>query len=217
MSDVIPHNDDTIDQQPSEAITVAGPATPPSVITAFRSAVAAMDDRRAELAEAGDKENLAVGAADVAMLADELLIVKKQAAADIARIVNAEGGPRKFEVPNLGVVEVHGGVQRKNWKSTEVLTEVILRAIADPETGEWLNPDASPIEIAAAIEANIQTTIGMTGSTAWKVGRWDEKSETWKGGLRSLDIDPDDYCDEVVKPDEARIPKWKLGDRGVGQ
>src|SRR5690606_32387552 len=97
------------------------------LIPALRKVIAMMDDVRAELALAGDKVNLAIGAADVAMLADELLAVKKQAAVDIARIVAAEDGPKFFDVEGLGRVEVHGGTERKKWQSTDVLTEVIFR------------------------------------------------------------------------------------------
>jgi hypothetical protein len=180
------------------------------LIPALRKVIAMMDDRRAELAEAGDKVNLAIGAADVAMLADELLAVKKQAAVDIARIVAAEDGPKFFEVPGLGRVEVKGGTERKKWQSTDVLTEVIFRAIVDPETGEWRQPDADAIDLAKAIERNIQTALGMTGSTGWKVGTWDDEKGEWKGGLRSLGIDPDDYCETVPKPNVATIPKRKM-------
>lgn len=184
------------------------------LIPALRKVIAMMDDVRAELALAGDKVNLAIGAADVAMLADELLTVKKQAAVDIARIVAAEDGPKFFDVEGLGRVEVHGGTDRKKWQSTDVLTEVIFRAIVDPETGEWRNPDADAIDLAKEIERNIQTAVGMTGSTSWKVGKWDEKTQTYVGGLRSLGIEPDDYCEQVEKPNVATIPKRKLTKEG---
>lgn len=185
------------------------PTTPNrDLILSLRHLFVQMDDRRAELAEVGDVENLAIGAADVDLLAGELSAIKRQAQSDIAKILAARG-ERKVEVEGLGVVEVKGGMDRKNWKSREVLREVIFRALVDPETGEWHNPDADAIDIAKAIEEAVANCIGMTGSTSWKVGEWDAKTERYKGGLRSVGIDPEDYCDEVPKPALATIPKRK--------
>ena len=112
------------------------------------------------------------------------------------------------EVPGLGVVEVKGGFDRKNWESGKVLHRVIMEAIVDKETGEIHSFD-SPTAFATAVENNIRACLGMTGSTAWKVGER-KPDGTYKGGLRSLDIDPTDYCDEIERPRLAIIPKRKV-------
>lgn len=177
------------------------------VIAGVRQLIMAMDDRRAELAEAGDIENLAHGAADVDLLIGEFSVVKRQAQADIAKVM-AEEGERKREIPGLGIVEVKGGFDRKNWESAKVLHRVIMEAIVDKETGEFI-PFGSPTDLADAVEAAIKVCLGMTGSTAWKVGE-PKADGTYKGGLRSLGIDPTDYCDEVEKPRLAIIPKRKV-------
>lgn len=177
------------------------------VIAGVRQLIMAMDDRRAELAEAGDIENLAHGAADVDLLIGEFSVVKRQAQADIAKVM-AEEGERKREIPGLGIVEVKGGFDRKNWESAKVLHRVIMEAIVDKETGEFI-PFGSPTDLADAVEAAIKVCLGMTGSTAWKVGE-PKADGTYKGGLRSLGIDPTDYCDEVEKPRLALIPKRKV-------
>jgi hypothetical protein len=177
------------------------------VIAGVRQLIMAMDDRRAELAEAGDVDNLAHGAADVDLLIGEFSVVKRQAQADIAKVM-AEADERKREVPGLGVVEVKGGFDRKNWESGKVLHRVIMEAIVDKETGEIHSFD-SPTAFATAVENNIRACLGMTGSTAWKVGER-KPDGTYKGGLRSLDIDPTDYCDEIERPQLAIIPKRKV-------
>lgn len=177
------------------------------VIAGVRQLIMAMDDRRAELAEAGDVENLAHGAADVDLLIGEFSVVKRQAQADIAKVL-AEEGERKREIPGLGIVEVKGGFDRKNWESAKVLHRVIMEVIVDKETGEFI-PFGSPTDLADVVEAAIKVCLGMTGSTAWKVGE-PKADGTYKGGLRSLGIDPTDYCDEVEKPRLAIIPKRKV-------
>ena len=207
MSDPIHPRAIEPDDLPAITETLPEPSRNSDIIYNLRLLFAQMDDRRSELAKAGDVESLAHGAADVDLLASELSTIKRSAQTDIARIF-AETGERKREIPNLGVVEVKGGFDRKNWKSRDVLREVIFRALVDPETGEWYNPEADAIDVAKAIEEAVANCLGMTGSTSWKVG---EKAPdgTWKGGLRSVGINPEDYCDEVEKPKLAIIPKRK--------
>jgi len=195
------------DNLPATTDDLPEPSRNSDIIYNLRLLFAQMDDRRAELAKAGDVDSLAHGAADVDLLASELSTIKRSAQTDIAKIF-AETGEHKREIPNLGIVEVKGGFDRKNWQSREVLREVIFRALVDPETGEWRNPDADAIDIAKTIEAAIANCIGMTGSTSWKVGER-AADGTYKGGLRSVGINPEDYCDEVEKPRLATIPKRK--------
>jgi hypothetical protein len=177
------------------------------IISGLRNLFVQMDDRRIALAKEGNVEALAHGAADVDLLAGELSTIKRSAQADIARIFAATG-EKKREIPGLGIVEVKGGSDRKNWQSRKVLRQIVMRAITDSETGELIVDSAKGA--ADAIEEAISTALGMTGSTSWKVGAWDATAEEWKGGLRSLGIDPADYCDEVPKPNLAVIPRRKL-------
>jgi hypothetical protein len=205
MSDQIHPRAIEPDNLPATTDALPEPSRNADIIYNLRLLFAQMDDRRAELAKAGDVESLAHGAADVDLLASELSTIKRSAQADIAKIF-AETGERKREVPNLGIVEVKGGFDRKNWQSRKLLNRIIMEAILDTETGEFFTTE--PAEVASAIETAISTVLGMTGSTSWKVG---EKSAdgTYKGGLRSIGIDPEDYCDEVEKPRLATIPKRK--------
>lgn len=205
MSDPIHPRAIEPDNLPATTDDLPEPSRNSDIIYNLRLLFAQMDDRRAELAKAGDVESLAHGAADVDLLAFELSTIKRSAQADIARIF-AETGERKREVPNLGVVEVKGGFDRKNWQSRKLLNRIIMEAILDPETGEFFTTE--PAEVASAIETAISTVLGMTGSTSWKVGER-AADGTYKGGLRSVGINPEDYCDEVEKPRLATIPKRK--------
>lgn len=205
MSDPIHPRAIEPDSLPATTNALPEPSRNADIIYNLRLLFAQMDDRRAELAKAGDVESLAHGAADVDLLASELSTIKRSAQADIARIF-AETGERKREVPNLGVVEVKGGFDRKNWQSRKLLNRIIMEAILDPETGEFFTTE--PAEVASAIETAISTVLGMTGSTSWKVGER-AADGTYKGGLRSVGINPEDYCDEVEKPRLATIPKRK--------
>ena len=60
------------------------PSRNSDIIYNLRLLFAQMDDRRAELAKAGDVESLAHGAADVDLLASELSTIKRSAQTDIA-------------------------------------------------------------------------------------------------------------------------------------
>ena len=134
MSDPIHPRAIEPDDLPAITETLPEPSRNADIIYNLRLLFAQMDDRRSELAKAGDVESLAHGAADVDLLASELNTIKRSAQTDIARIF-AETGERKREIPNLGVVEVKGGFDRKNWKSRDVLREVIFRALVDPGHG----------------------------------------------------------------------------------
>lgn len=184
-------------------------STNTDIIHNLRLLFAKMDDRRQELVAEGNIDAIVNGAADVSELMDDLSALRRQAQADVAKLM-AANGEKKREVPGVGLVEVKGGSERKNWKSRDVLREVIFRALYDPETGEARLPEnADPIDVAKAVEVNVASCLGMTGSTSWKVGKWSEKNEAWDGGLRSLGLEPEDYCDEVPKPNLAVIPKRK--------
>lgn len=175
-------------------------------VRSIRQMIAAVDDQRAAMYEAGDIEGLANGAADLDIIAAEFSMVKRTAQGDIARLLAARG-ERSIEVEGLGVVEVKGGSDRRKWESRKLLRQIILDTVADAETGEvWTS---NPIEIAENIEKAISACIGMTGSTSWKVGEWDATEKDWRGGIRSLGYNPEDWCEETPKPNLASIPKRK--------
>lgn len=174
-------------------------------LMSIRTGVMAMDERRAALAEAGDIDGLAIGAADLGDLVGDLQTVQRQARLDVARLLQATftgtGRPKK-EIPHLGVVEVPGGNERKEWKHDKVLREVVMGVVVDPETGE-VTDHGGPVKTAEAILA---TLLEVCGTFGWRVGTYDRSTDTWSG-LRGLGIDPGDYCTEQEKERIATIPK----------
>jgi hypothetical protein len=83
---------------------------------------------------------------------------------------------RVVELPGM-VLERHSGRKRTNWDHDRLLSIVVARVPADPDTGELLSDAAQ-----AAITAEVRACAGIS---YWKVGE-----------LRARELDPAVFCDE---------------------
>lgn len=207
-----------VDEAGTELVPVGSgveSAAPPALdpVLELRKGLMALDEQRQALAEAGDYESLAVGAADIAAITGDLRDIERAARSDIATIVLAswvdERGERKrgkpkVTVTGLGVVEIEGGWERKNWQSEKLLRELMLRAIVDPDTGELAAE--SPMEIVGAIYEVLNECLPITGSLGWRTGKFDKATQELTG-LKKFGIDDAEWCERVDKPVLAKVPK----------
>lgn len=187
------------------ATTGITPNVPARPIDELRKALVLIDDQRQALAEAGDIDGLAWGLSQLDLLVGDMRAIERAGRGNVAALMDSEwedmgkkGRPRR-EVPGLGVIEVWGGSERKNWQSERLLQQLILSTIVD-ENGE-LRRD-SPLLLAERIYAVLVACLPITASLSWKVGQHGKGT-----GLRGQGIDPAMYCDEVEAPRLAKIPK----------
>jgi hypothetical protein len=83
---------------------------------------------------------------------------------------------RVIELPGL-TLERHGGRKRTNWDHDRLLSLIVSRVPADPESGELISEAAQK-----AITTEVRACAGIA---YWKVGE-----------LRARDLDPAVFCDE---------------------
>ncbi len=191
---------------------------PLSGLASARAGLLAMDDQRQRLVAARDVDALANGSADLAVIASEMATLQKQVRLDIAEIMvedhRAAGGSErrkpKREVPGLGIVEVNGGSEWKDWDSPALFRHVALSTVCD-NNGEVAEEYVSdPLgAVFAALDA-LAECLPLTTSLGWKVGTWDAATKGWKGGLRGRGIDPEDWGERVDKPRMAKVPARKM-------
>lgn len=175
----------------------------------LRKALTVLDDQREAMVLRGDTEALCWGSAQLAAVIGDLNALQRQTRSDIAELVKAEWGDArgkpKRDIEGLGRVEVPSGRERKNWRSVELLREVVWGAAVDDETGQLRHDN--PVDLIDAIIEAVAATMPVSGSTSWKVGTEDKGDPgTWTG-LRGQGIDPDDWCDVEEKPSLAVVPK----------
>lgn len=145
-------------------------------ITRLRHSIAAADDQRAALAEAGDLDALAPALPTIRALCQDLAALERALEDDVARLMPA----KTVEVPGVGVLERRKGRDRRAWDWPSLLP-LLIRAYVDPDgTGEM--PDAG--EVVARMRELIVDVIGVTPSKGPKVRP-----------LRELGIDPDEYAE----------------------
>ena len=146
------------------------------LIRRLSAALATVDTRRVELADAGDWQALAYGLAGLATITDELKVLAGALEADLERLL-----PTSREVVDgLGIVERRSSTTRKKWRSEDLLGHVIRLAVDPDATGEL---PAVP-ELLARLRSTLAATVPFTGSLAWRVT-----------ALRELGLDPDEWCD----------------------
>lgn len=188
---------------------------PLSGVAQLRRGLLALDDQRQALAEAGDVDTLALGTADLALVIGDLQDVQRSARRDIAQImlaghVDDDGKPKrgnpKHEVAGLGVLDVPGGNEWKEWDSVRLLGDLIKLAMLEPD-GELRSFD-HPLDVADAIRDVLVMCLPVTGSLGWRVGQFDKATEEWTG-LKAAGIDPNDYANHTAKERLAVVPKRK--------
>lgn len=89
---------------------------------------------------------------------------------------------KKSEVPGVGIVEAKKGVRRTKWQHDEVFKHVLARVIDTP--GVFYDEEGTALYPAQAA-ANVVERLRDVLSPSWKVG-----------GLRSLGLQPDEFCEQ---------------------
>lgn len=156
----------------------AEPGPEEDLVRWLSAALVAVDERRAELADAGDWQALAYGLAGLKKITAEIRLFADAVETDVYRLL-----PSKREVVDgLGVVERRQGATRRKWQSEELLGQVLRLALDPDGTGEL--PPAG--ELLARIRSALLETVPFTGSLAWRVT-----------ALRELGLDPDEWCEKT--------------------
>lgn len=192
---------------------------PLSSVAALRRGLMALDDDRQALAKVGDVDTLAFGVADLTVLISDLQTLQRSARDDIAKVLlwnravenealEADGkkpkkGNPKHEVPGLGIIDVPGGNEWKDWDSPALLRRLMSEAIL--ENGELRHFD-HPNEVVDAVYDVLVACLPVTASLGWRVGQFDKVTEEWTG-LRGAGIDPEDYASHTAKARLAVVPK----------
>lgn len=188
--------------EPTHAVVVA----PHDPLAELRLALLRLDEQRAALAAAGDTAALAWGAADLEAVIGDLRDLHRATRADLARLVDADHAGRRGRptttIEGLGIVEVWGGMERRNWQSSALLKLLLLRAITDAD-GAFIH-DLTPLDLVDHVFAVLNDCLPLTGSLAWRVGMRGKGN-----GLRGYGIEVEDYCDEVEQPRLAKVPRRK--------
>lgn len=163
------------------AATTAPPAEPEreeDLVRWLRGALLVVEERRRELADAGEWEALAFGLVALKTITDDLRIVLRTIEDDVVRLLPS----KRVEVDGLGVLEKKRSSTRKAWQSEELLDRV-LRIGIDPEgTGEL----PAPGELVSRLRAALVAAVPFTSSLGWRVS-----------ALRELGLDPDEWCEST--------------------
>lgn len=180
---------------------------PLSGVAALRQGLMLLDDQRQALAAKGDIDSLAYGSADLAVIIGDLQTLNRSTRLDIAKLMLAahEGkrGNPKHEVPGLGIIDVPGGHEWRDWESERLLRKLMTDAIT--EDGELRHFD-HPSEVVDRVYEVLVACLPVTASLGWRVGKFDKATEEWTG-LRGAGIDPEDYANHAEKERLAQVPK----------
>lgn len=140
----------------------------------LRQAIARLDAERDQLAEAGNLDTLAVGLAQLRLLAKDLRTLTEAVEADVANMMPA----KTHEIDGFGVLEVRTSTTRNQWQ-WESLWPALVRLTLDPEgTGEL--PELPTV--VASMTSLVEQVIGLTGSKGPRLTQ-----------LRALGFDPDEW------------------------
>lgn len=165
----------------AELATTGAVARPADALLALRQAVAAADEHRSELAEAGDWAALIEGLASLKPLLADLRTLANAIEDDAARLMPS----KREELPGIGVVERKKGTDRKAWQSEDLLRELVLSVSTADENGE---KHTDPDELLDRLKA----AVPFTGSLGWRVT-----------ALRAMGLDPDEWCE--TKPGRVSL------------
>jgi len=144
----------------------------PDIIREFNKALIAMDDFRAELAEAGDWNALAHGLVALQDFKKNLQAVMDAIEIDIHKNLPE----KKVVVEGLGIIERRTATTRK-WES-DVLLNHIVREYLDNGTGE-ITP-----EMVMNLIDGLKKVLPFTPSLGWRTT-----------ALKEIGFDPDSYSD----------------------
>lgn len=201
---------------PSTDLPVPTPASAVTWVEGLRHILAdVLEPERKRLVEAGDADALAIGYHQLQPLVAELNVFLRDLQFDVGKIMD-KSNLSKLPVEGVGVVESHRTIERRDWQSSALLQRIVLHALSESgvlneETGEIHNGEA--LEAANLITTFLATALPLTGTLQWRVGQWSKATQSYRGGLRSLGIDPEDWCKETYGPPRAQIPKKRLDER----
>jgi hypothetical protein len=140
-------------------------------LASFQSALLAMDDYRAQLAEAGDWNTLAVGLVNLNDFKTNLIMLIQQIELDIYGLMP----DKKTVIEGVGILEKRRA-NTKKWESNRLLEDIVSSKL-QTETGE-----IHPSDIFSLIDT-LQRVLPLTGSLGWRTGE-----------LKKENIDIEDYC-----------------------
>lgn len=190
---------DTI-QLPTEAAY----ADQTDIVALLDRAIVAADERRAELAEAGDLDALAHGLVAIRDLSSKLRILIGQIDGDVSRL-NNERGRDPYTIDGLGTLETKRKSARTRWDSELLFGRLVDRICAegfvDPHTGQMIGDSATAERIGNLLRDRLAAAVPLTPSMGWRIG-----------GLKAAGIDPEDYRERemgdyttrVITPDGAK-------------
>jgi hypothetical protein len=130
---------------------------------------------------AGPSRKLVALMATAEELATELYAIRSEIASlklreqDVEDRLAAEMPEKRLEIPEIGVFERRTAVSRKQWQHDDLRREVIKH------TERIVTEDG---EIESEAEAQVRTLFECMAPSYWRVG-----------ALKSLGIDPSDYCE----------------------
>lgn len=143
-------------------------------LSALREAIMALDTRRAELAEAGDVNALAIGLSSFRKLVADLRLLDAAIEADLAALLP---GRERHVLDGIGVLQVRTSSSDK-WDGPALLRRLTSRLV-DPVTGEAVNAIRTEVLDKVLPQAS-------SASASWKVT-----------GLQQIGVDPDQFRDKT--------------------
>lgn len=112
---------------------------------------------------------------------------------EVEKLLLSHAGEKRFEVPGLGQVEIKKATTYRKWQHDDVFRAVIARIADEPgvfwddESGERFPPH----QLAANLVGRLREVL----SPSWKVG-----------GLRALNLQPDEYAEVNDNGFSVRLP-----------
>ena len=190
----------TLDLDRTPLPTQAAHADPkPGLADLIDAAITAADTTRAELADAGDLDALAVGLWNVREMQRKLAILASQIDGDVSRLVldrPRTDGP--VTIDGLGTLETRRRSTKKRWDSEALFGRLVDRicdeAFVDPHTGERIGDAGTADRIRTSLRERLAKAVPLTPSMGWRIG-----------GLRENGIEPEDYCDTEIGAYSTRI------------
>lgn len=182
-------------------------------LRSLRAVLLQLDERRQELVEEDNVEDLAAGVQDLQTILFDIRAIEYQTRIDLAEMIDRRAGRHtsvnRLEVDGVGALEVKGGWTRKGWRSNDLLRNLIAKALEEVDErivdgmGEIREVEDS--ESLDAIMEALTTCLPITASLSWRTGQ--EKKDGTLTGLKAYGFDDEDYCERIEQPRLATVPK----------
>lgn len=116
-------------------------------------------------------------------------------------------GRKQTVIDGVGVIESNGGFTRTNWRSRELLRELLVIALADLSIFTPDGEDAHDVAYENLMDVLCEA-LPITASLSWRTGKWAE-GDNPPTGLKRWGINDTDWCDREEKVRLATIPRLK--------